>query len=109
MTEGPFSLAPDGVRVSLRLTPKAARARLGGLRADADGRLRLKASVTAVPEGGKANAALIRLLSKAWRVPGSDIAVVAGAADRNKTLAVFGDPAQTLSRLTGWLKEEGDR
>jgi hypothetical protein len=82
------------------LTPRAAADRLGGVRAEADGGVALKAAVTAPPEDGKANAALVALLAKAWRVPKSVISVVAGASDRRKTLLVEGDPVLLLERMT---------
>lgn len=84
----------------MRLTPRAAADRLGGVRAEADGGVALKAAVTAPPEDGKANAALVALLAKAWRVPKSVISVVAGASDRRKTLLVEGDPVLLLERMT---------
>ena len=36
----------------------------------------LRVAVTAVPEGGKANAALIKLLAKRWRMAQRDLEVV---------------------------------
>ena len=84
----------------MRLTPRASADRLGGVRTEADGGVALKAAVTAPPENGRANAALVALLAKAWRVPKSTIHVVAGAADRRKTLLVEGDSALLLDRMT---------
>jgi uncharacterized protein YggU (UPF0235/DUF167 family) len=82
------------------LTPRASADRLGGVRDEADGGVALKAAVTAPPEDGRANAALVALLAKALRVPKSAISVVAGAADRRKTLWIEGDPVRLLERLT---------
>ena len=47
--------------------------------------------VTAPAEDGKANVALIKLLSKAWRVPKSAIVVAGGTTSRRKTLDIAGD------------------
>lgn len=98
---GPFEGVADGVRVHLRVTPKASRNALAGLADTAQGGRVLKVSVTAVPEDGKANEAVVKLLSKMWRVPKSSIRVVAGATDRNKIVHVAGDPAELLPRLAG--------
>ena len=55
--------------------------------------------VTAVAEGGKANAAVVKLLSQAWGIGKSQFSVIAGAADRRKTLHLAGDPAALLALL----------
>lgn len=91
--------------MALRLTPKASRDRIDGLAEEAGGGRVLKAAVTAVPENGKANAALIALLAKAWKVPRTSIAVIAGATDRRKTLLISGDAAALRSRLEQWIKD----
>jgi uncharacterized protein (TIGR00251 family) len=87
----PFHAEADGVRVAVRVTPRAASDTVGGVRAAADGRLRISVKVTAAPERGKANEALIRLLAKTWRLPPSRLEVVSGAADRDKTLRIAGE------------------
>jgi Uncharacterized conserved protein len=100
---GVAATAPGGVRVRVRLTPKAARDRIDGPAPEADGGTVLKVSVTAVPEDGKANAALIKLLSKEWRLPKSAMEIVQGATDRRKTLHITGEPADLLARLDQWM------
>lgn len=91
------------MRVQIRLTPKASRDRVDGLAAEADGGTVLKVSVTAVPEDGKANAALIKLLSKEWRLPKSTMEIVQGATDRRKVLLITGEPGDILARLDQWM------
>ena len=59
--------------------------------------------VTEPPEDGKANAALIKLLAKAWKLPKSAVSLVAGHTDRRKTLAVAGGPAALRPALERWL------
>lgn len=88
-----------GLRVALRLTPKGRRDAIEGLAETADGGAEVKASVTAVPEDGKANRALVKLLSKSWGIPKSDIAIVSGATDRHKVLSLAGDPERILPRI----------
>lgn len=68
-----------------------------------DGVTVLKVRVTEPPEDGKANAALIKLLAKAWKLPKSSLTLVAGHSDRRKTLAVAGEPAELLCDLQRWL------
>jgi uncharacterized protein len=98
----PFRAANHGVRVAIRLTPKAARERIHGVVADADGAAALKVAVTAAPEAGHANLALIALLAKSWRVPKSSLTLVSGAADRRKLIELAGDPKALLARLEAW-------
>lgn len=91
------------MRIRVRLTPKASRDGIEGVQADADGLLWVKAAVTAVPEDGKANAALLKLLAKAWHLPKTSLAVVAGATDRRKTVLASGEPDTLMTQFTAWL------
>ena len=101
----PFETVEEGLRVALKVTPKAARAGVTGIEADAAGRALLKVRVTEAPEGGKANAAVIKLLAKAWKLPKGALTVTAGAKDRRKTLLIAGDPDALAPRLRSWLAE----
>ncbi len=103
--KGPFEAVAEGLRVALKVTPKAARAGITGLEADAAGRALLKVRVTEAPEGGKANAAVVKLLAKAWKLPKGALKVTAGAKDRRKTLLIAGDPDVLAPRLRAWLAE----
>ncbi|RVU36596.1 DUF167 domain-containing protein [Hwanghaeella grinnelliae] len=98
-TVSPITPKPDGVTVSVRLTPKASANRIQGLAEDAAGGVVLKAAVTAPPEKGKANAALIKLLAKAWSLPKTSLTVISGATDRNKVLHIEGDPDILVKQL----------
>ena len=63
----------------------------------------LRLRVAAVPDKGKANAAVIALLGKALGIPKSAITVTAGETARLKTVAIGGDGtalAAALDRLT---------
>lgn len=91
-----------GVRLFVRAAPRASRNAVMGVAPGADGRLQVKVAVTAVPEDGKANDAIIALLAKAWRIPKSSIGVVAGGTDRSKILFIAGEPAALMVRLSEW-------
>lgn len=90
---------PETVELHVRLTPKASQNRIAGWQQDASGRLALKVSVTAVPEKGKANKALIDLLAKQLKRARSDVTIVRGETDKNKTLIIKGDSQEIFSRL----------
>jgi uncharacterized protein (TIGR00251 family) len=83
----------QGVRVSVRVTAGAGANAVG---AEQDGILPVR--VTAPPEDGKANAAVVKLLAKHWRVPPSTVEVVSGTTSRSKTLLIA---ARTLEELAG--------
>lgn len=99
----PYSPTADGIRVAVKVSPKASRDRIGAPFTDADGRAVLKISVTAAPDRGKANDAVIRLLAKAWSVPKTSIRVTSGAADRRKTLHVTGDASDLETKMRNWM------
>ncbi len=99
----PYAACNEGLRVFVRLQPKARRERIEGIVAEADGRVAFKVAVTAPPEDGKANAALIALLGKRWRLPKSAIEIVGGATDRRKTLLLRGDPASLQATISNYL------
>lgn len=67
----------------------------------------LKAAVTAAPEDGKANDALIALLSDEWRVPKSALSIVKGGTSRAKQVSMAGDPAVLSERIRNWVKANG--
>lgn len=103
----PFVAGPHGVRVRLKVTPRAGSDRVQGLAADADGTVRLKVAVTAAADAGRANGAVVALLARAWGVPRTRMSIPVGAADRRKTLAIEGDGALLRSRLEAWLTAQG--
>jgi len=88
----------------VRLTPKASAERIVGLTDEAGGGVVLKVAVTAAPENGKANAALVKLLARTFRLAPRDISVVRGATDRRKVVALAGTPATVSARITEGLR-----
>lgn len=77
--------------LSVKVHPKASRDAIGGWVGDT-----LRISVTAVPERGKANAAVIELLARALRQPRSSLRVVRGDGQPNKLIEV---PGLSLAEL----------
>jgi len=89
----------DAVLLSLRLTPRSSKEALEGVETLADGRSVLKARVRAVPEDGKANLALLRLLADQLDLPIRALTLATGATGRTKVIRIEGAPDVTLSRL----------
>jgi uncharacterized protein (TIGR00251 family) len=80
------------LRLKLRVTPNAGRDMIEGFERLADGTEVLRLRVAAVPDRGKANAAVVALLAKALHVPRSAITLVSGETARLKTVEIAGDP-----------------
>jgi uncharacterized protein len=95
----PWIEEPGGIVVSVRLTPKGGKDALEGVEALANGKPVLKARVRAVPEAGKANAALARLLAAACGVATGAVVLTGGGTGRVKTLRIDGEPAELATRL----------
>jgi hypothetical protein len=79
------------LKIAVRLTPKGGCDAVEGWMKGADGTRCLKARVRAVPEDGKANAALQALLAGALGVAKSQVKIVAGFTSRRKTVEIAGD------------------
>ncbi len=75
-------LATQGAEISVRVTANASRTAL--LR-DGDG---LRAYVTAVPEDGRANREVAKLLSRALGIAKSRLTLLRGARSRDKVFRV---------------------
>lgn len=83
MSDDFTALAKPGEEIAVRVTPKASRNRI---MRDEDGQIRVY--VTVVPEGGKANAAVQKLLAKALGVAKSRLVLVRGHTARDKVFRV---------------------
>ena len=95
----PFSTDPDGLTLYIRLTPKGGRDAVDGIETLSDGKSVLKARVRTVPEDGKANTALIKLIAEIFACPISTITIVSGATARIKTLHIKGKSQQLMPKL----------
>lgn len=99
MPNGPLIPARESLKLAVRLTPRAKADRVLGVAATAEGKRVVRVSVTAPPEDGRANEALLQLLARVWQLSRRDLAIVAGTTSRHKTVSVAGDPRQLAGRL----------
>ena len=82
-------------RLNVRVLPRSGR---NAVSFTAEGAIRVH--VTAPPEGGKANAAVVELLAKRLGVGKTMVRIVAGDKARNKTVVVDGmSESQALAAL----------
>jgi uncharacterized protein len=83
-------------RLRLRVSPGAGRAAVVGRYGEA-----WKIRVTAPPEGGRANEAVLRLLADALAVPRDALKIVSGHSGRDKIVELVGvGPALADRRLS---------
>ncbi len=93
---------PGGVRLRLRVQPRARRSGIEGVRAG-----RIRVALQAPPVEGKANDACIRFLARELGVRRSQITLVAGEKAREKTVDVEGLTVIEASQALG-LVEGGE-
>jgi uncharacterized protein (TIGR00251 family) len=101
-----YRLAPDGIVLTVRLTPHADRDAVTGIGALSDGQEVAHVRVRAVPEDSAANKALIALLAKTFRRPKSTIELIAGATARVKQVRIAGVPAELAAVAQSWPSEK---
>lgn len=75
-------LALTGAEIRVRVTPKASR---NAIVATGD---EIRVYVTVVPESGKANEAVIKLMAKALGVPKTRLRLLRGATSRDKVFRI---------------------
>ena len=102
--DAPFAVVLGGLKLRVRVTPRAGRTCIAGIIDLPGSGPALKAAVTAPAEGGKANEALLKLLAKTWRLPKTSLSVTAGKSARTKTVHIEGDPDELQARLAAWLR-----
>ena len=93
------------MKLAVRVQPGARRSALIGRMADGT----LKLAVTAPPEDGRANAAVLELLAGTLGVKVRQLEVVRGASSRAKVIAVEGlEAADVARRIDAALAERRD-
>ena len=109
MTERPtpWSVSGDSLRLAVRVTPRAAKDHIVGVVASPAGGGALKVAVTAPPEDGRANDAVLRLLARSLDLPLRAFTLLRGASARDKLVAISGEPRILINRikegLAPWL------
>ena len=106
-TDIPYLPSANGLRVNLLVTPKASVNKIGAIvQSAADGGSVLKVYVTAVPDQGKANQAVIKLMAKAWKLPKTSFSVVSGSTGRRKVIEIVGDSSVLLAKVNSALLKD---
>ena len=89
-------MAEPTTRLRIRVSPGARRTEIVGRQGDA-----WKVRVAAPPERGRANEAVVRLLSERLGVPPGELSVVSGRSGRDKVVELRGLAADEADRRLG--------
>ncbi|WP_431320676.1 DUF167 domain-containing protein [Rhizobium sp. YTU87027] len=100
----PWAAFTDHIALTIRLTPNGGRDAIDSVETDAEGKPHLKVRVTAVPEKGKANKALVTLLAKSLGVAKSSVSLASGETSRKKILRIDGDPEDLITKLKALIE-----
>jgi uncharacterized protein len=88
-------MAANTTRLRVRVSPRARSNAVLGRHGEG-----WKVRVTAAPEGGKANDAVLRLLAERLDLPGKSLTLVSGPSSRDKIVELHGiDAAEAERRL----------
>jgi uncharacterized protein (TIGR00251 family) len=98
----PVSADDEGVRLRIRVTPRAKRTAVTGI-VEADGRPALAIRLAAPPVDGAANKALLAFLAAALDLPRSRLRILSGETGRLKIVAIADISAEAV--LT-WIKAD---
>jgi hypothetical protein len=85
----------DGIVIRVRVIPRAGRDEIVGL----IGGEALKIRIQAPPVEGKANARLIKYLSREWKISRADLTVLSGETGRSKRLGIINPPPGLIEKL----------
>ena len=82
------------MQIKIKVYPKSSNNSIIGLRNNV-----LIIKTTSAPDKGKANEAVIKLLSKKFKIPKSTISIVSGQASQNKTILIEADIKNLLQQI----------
>lgn len=94
-----FRETTKGSEVFIRVMPNSRQDGIMGIETRDDDRQYLKIKTRAIPEDGKANDAVIKILSKALKIPKSNIELLSGATSRTKTFILYGVSADVVRAI----------
>ena len=81
----PLESADGGVRLRLRIQPRASRTEVAGLHGEM-----IRIRLAAPPVDGAANEELVRFLAELLHVPARAVEITAGRSGRQKTVRIVG-------------------
>ncbi len=94
-----FKEHKSGVVISIKVIPASSKNMIEGVCEDADGQEYLRIKVTEVPEKGKANKLVLKLLAKEWGFAPSSLEIISKPTNKHKSILVYGDTQEILNFL----------
>ena len=101
-----FEQTTNGYILRIRVTPNSSKCSVCGIFIDCGGQEFLKVNLTSVPEKGKANSELIKLLSKTLHISKSSFSIISGETDRYKKLLITTEISNTTETALKGLEQE---
>ena len=87
---------PQTARLKVKVVPGSSRDQIVGWLGDA-----LKIKVTAPPEKGRANEAVMEVLAERLGLPTDAISVVSGHSSASKVIGINGMDSETIKKVLG--------
>ncbi len=84
------------LKVRVKAVPGASRDSFAGMLGD-----RVKVRISAPPEGGKANRAIIKLFAKSLGIKAAQVSIISGATNPEKIIEIIGVDPDSFSDLFG--------
>ena len=101
-----YEQATNGYILRIRVTPNSSKCSICGIFTDCGGQDYLKVNLTSVPEKGKANSELIKLLSKTLQISKSSFSIINGETDRYKKLLIETEISNTTETAIKELEQQ---
>ena len=102
-----YIVSEIGLLLSVKVVTNAGSTQIKDVVKDAEGREFLRILVSCVPEKGKANKEVIKLLSKELKLPKSAFSIVVGETSHYKKILINPKNSDLISRLDEWRKNDG--
>lgn len=94
-----WRVVDGGVKLALKVTPRANREAVEGLTDTGGGKMALAVRVSAAPSEGAANEAVLKLITRTLDLPPRSASLVSGASARLKQVRLEGPAEMIVARL----------
>ena len=102
----PWRAVSDGIELFVRVTPNAGATRIEGIERRDDGSQVLRLRVSAVPDKGKANKAVLVLLAGAFALAKSSLSIRSGETARLKCVHIAGTPEELSAKAANLFQSD---